>query len=296
MPVLSTVTRAHISLLIYALLITTSFPLAHYLGGQYPPLLTTWLRFLLASLGFMLVLGWRRQLAWPGWPAVLRYGLISLPLTGFFLLMFIAGQSATALAMGSLATLVPLFSAALAWLVWRTPVPLVRWLALLLGALGALWVLTQGEWQRLGQGGWPIGNTLFLAACLLMSSYPLVLKQLHRGEPMLQVTSWSLFTGTALLTLAMLVTGSQWFWPTPMQWSAIAWLATGSTMLTFFLFQSAALVVGASSAHAYSLLIPALVVLLNSILLQTWPGWQPLPGILLTVLALVWLLYQDRQA
>ncbi len=293
MPLLSPISRAHLHLLIYALLISTSFPLANFLGTQYSPLLTTWLRFALAALGFVGLLKWQGQLDWPGWRAFWRYSLISLPLTGFFLLMFMAGQTASALAMGSLATLVPLFSALLGWwFIKESPRP-SRLIALIAGALGALWVLTGGKLSELGQGGWPSGNTLFLIACLLMGAYPLVLKVLHRGEPMLKVTGWSLISGTGWLTLATVLWQPPLTLPTPSQWLAILWLAVATTMVTFFLFQSAALVVGGSSANAYSLLTPAFVLLLNLMMGGMTPGWAVLPGLLLTVLALFWLLMQD---
>ncbi|MBY5923451.1 DMT family transporter [Ferrimonas balearica] len=294
MPMLSSVSKAHIQLLIYALLISTSFPLANFLGSQYSPLLTTWLRFALAALGFVCLLRWQGLLQWPGWQAIGRYSLISLPLTGFFLLMFIAGKSASALAMGSLATLVPLFSALLAWMFWRQSPQPSRLLALVAGALGALWVLTGGKLSQLGQGGWPPGNTHFLMACLLMGIYPLVLKVLHRGESMLKVTGWSLITGTGWLTLAALLWQPPLALPNSAQWMAIIWLAVATTMVTFFLFQSAALVVGGSSANAYSLLTPAFVLLLNLAMGGHSPGWGVLPGLVLTVLALIWLLLQDR--
>ncbi|MBY6188746.1 DMT family transporter [Marinobacter hydrocarbonoclasticus] len=287
--------RAHLGLLLYALLISTSFPLATFLGSQYSPLLTTWLRFAIAALGFILLLLWQGRLSWPGWRDVSRYALISLPLTGFFLLMFVAGGSATALAMGALATLVPLFSALFSWCIWRVRPTGARWLALSLGAVGALWVLTNGNLSQLGQESWPYGNSVFLIACLIMGLYPLVLKALHRGEPMVLVSGWSLITGTLWLTLAALFWQPELLWPAPAQWGAILWLALATTMLTFFLYQSAAVVVGGSSANAYSLLTPTFVLLLNVSLGAPWPPWQLIPGFLLTVLALIWLLKQDRQ-
>ncbi len=289
------VQRAHLALLLYALLISTSFPLASYLGERYPPLLTTLLRFALAATGFALLMARRGVLTWPGGRALAPYALISLPLTGFFLLMFRAGQSATALAMGSLATLVPLLSCLLGWLCWRMAPPPARLMALLLGAAGALWVLTAGDLARLSAAGWPRGNSEFLLACTLMAAYPLILKQLHRGEPMLVITGWSLISGTGWLLLAAGLEPPHWQWPDGGALAAILWLTLFTTMLTFSLFQSASLVVGGSSAHAYSLLMPALVVLLESGLTGRLPHWSLLPGLALTLLALGWLLRMDHQ-
>ncbi|GAA5193806.1 DMT family transporter [Ferrimonas gelatinilytica] len=287
--------HAHLALLLYALLISTSFPLASYLGERYPPLLTTLLRFILAAAGFVLLMARARQLQWPGWRALGRYALISLPLTGFFLLMFRAGQSATPLAMGSLATLVPLLSCLLGWLCWRVAPTAQRLLALTLGALGAIWVLTAGDLTQLGADGWPEGNSEFLLACGLMAGYPLTLKQLHRGEPMLTITGWSLITGTGWLLLAAGFDPPPWRWPDGGSLLAILWLALFTTMLTFYLFQAASLVVGGSSAHAYSLLMPALVLMLEAAIGQRVPHWSLLPGLALTLLALAWLLKMDHQ-
>ena len=289
------VIRAHLGLLLYAVLISTSFPIAAFMGQGVSPLWTTWGRFAIASVGFTLLLIRYRQLSWPGWRSVGRFALISLPMTGFFLLMFFAGETASALAMGSLTTLVPLLSCLLGWLASRQSPHPIRVLALCLGVAAALWVLTEGEWSILMQGGWPVGNSLYVLACLLMGGYPLVLKALHRGEPMLTVTGWSLITGTGWLTLALLLVQPQWVWPTLAQSGAILWLATATTMLTFFLFQSASLVVGGSSANAYALLSPALVLVINALQGKPWPSLWVLPAVLLIVISLLMLLQLDRR-
>lgn len=287
--------RAHLLLLVYSLLISSSFPLASFLGSSYSPVVTTLARFAIAALGFMLLLAWRSQLYWPGLLAIGRYAVISLPLTSFFLLMFIAGETSSSLALGSLSTLVPLFSFLFAWLFWRQRPDFKRVSALLAGVLGALWVLTEGNFSRLGQIGWPPGNTVFVVACSLMGLYPLVLKQLHRGESMLMVTSWSSITGAGWLLIATALWQPEWQWPTLAQAGAILWLAIFTTMVTFFLFQLASIVVGGSSANAYSLLTPVIVILLNVFLGQSLPSAWVLPGVLLVIFALCALLYQDRQ-
>ncbi|WP_028110376.1 DMT family transporter [Ferrimonas futtsuensis] len=289
------VIRAHLGLLLYAVLISTSFPIAAFMGQGFSPLWTTWGRFAIASLGFILLLARFRQLNWPGWRSVGRFALISLPMTSFFLLMFFAGETASALAMGSLTTLVPLLSCLLGWLVSRMAPHPARILALCLGVAAALWVLTEGELAMLMQGGWPVGNSLYVIGCVLMGGYPLVLKALHRGEPMLTVTGWSLITGTGWLTLALLLVQPHWEWPTLAQSGAILWLATATTMLTFFLFQSASLVVGGSSANAYSLLSPALVLVINTLQGKPWPSLWVLPAVVLIVISLLMLLQLDRR-
>ncbi|USD37634.1 DMT family transporter [Ferrimonas sp. SCSIO 43195] len=287
------VVRAHLGLLLYAVLISTSFPIASFMGSSYSPLWTTWGRFAIAAAGFMLLMQYHRQLHWPGWANVGRYSLISLPLTGFFLLMFMAGETASSLAMGSLSTLIPLCSCLFAWLFWRQLPQPQRLLALCCGVAGALWVLTGGQLHQLSQGGWPPGNSLFVVACLLMGAYPLVLKSLHRGEPMLTVTGWSLITGCLWLSLALALLQPQWITPTTPQLAAIMWLATATTMLTFFLFQSASLVVGGSSANAYSLLTPALVLVIDLLMGKPLPSLWVLPGVGLIVITLLVLLKLD---
>ncbi|QIZ78235.1 DMT family transporter [Ferrimonas lipolytica] len=289
------VVRAHLYLLLYAVLIATSFPLASYLGQSYSPLLTTLARFSLAAIGFVVLLQKQRLLRGISVSQLLRYSAISLPLTGFFLLMFIAGESASAIDMSSISTTVPLFSVLFAYFGWRQRSSAVRVMALLLGVFGALWLISNANISSLGQGGWPIGNSIFLAACALMGLYPLILKQLHRGEPMLVITGWSLITGCGWLGLAVAAIQPAWQLPTSTQMAAILWLAVATTMVTFFLFQSASMVVGGSSANAYSLLTPAAVLLLNVGMGGGWP--QPLVavGVVPIIVALLWLLLQDRQ-
>ncbi|WP_298444619.1 DMT family transporter [uncultured Ferrimonas sp.] len=288
--------RAHLYLLIYAVLISTSYPLANFLGQSYPPLLTTLLRYLIAAVGFILLLLMRGQLNPIRLEAFGRYSVISLPLIAFFLLMFVAADSASAIAMSSLSTTVPLFSVLFAYLGWRQPSSLSRVLVLLGGGAGALWLISQGQLNHLLQGGWPLGNSQFLLGCAFMGLYPLLVKQLHRGEPMLVITGWSLICGCLWLLLVCAVVQPHWLWPSASQTVAIVWLATANTMLTFFLFQSASVVVGGSSASAYALLSPAIVIVINVLLGQPWPAPSVLLGLIPIFATLLWLLKQDQQA
>lgn len=288
------VITAHLQLALYALLISTAFPIAAALGQDYPPVLTTWFRFLIAALGFALLLRLQNRLHWPGWRSVGRYALISFPITGFFLLMFVSGETASALHLGGLYTGVPIASLILGHLIWKTPLSKQRLLALFLGALAALWVMTEGHLSRLA-GDWPLGNSIFLLACLLMAVYPMVLRSLYRSEPMMVITGWSMVTGCFWLTLAILVMQPQLSLPTYSQWQLIIWLAIGTTMFTFFLFKSASIVVGGGSAHAYGLLTPVLVIGINAYLEKPLPSLWVIPGIAMIFICLLWILYLDRQ-
>ncbi|WP_169628103.1 DMT family transporter [Ferrimonas senticii] len=293
---MSATTRAHLYLLLYAVLISSSFPLANYLGQSYPPLLTTLLRYLLAALGFIVLLAVRGQLRPISCSDFGRYLLISAPMVGYFLLMFVAGSSSSAVAMSALSTSIALFSLLFAWLGWRQPMAPRRLLMLLLGVAGALWIISGGNPLALGQQSWPIGNSVFVLACALMGLNPLVIRHWHRGEPMLQLTAWSIIAGTLLLAIGTLLWQPPLSWPDHNQWLAIGYLATISTMVTFFLFQSASLVVGGSSANAYGLLAPALVFIINGVIGIGWPQWQQAIGLIPILLTLIWLLRDDQNA
>lgn len=289
------VVRAHIGLLTYATLVSTAYPIASYLGSNYSPLLTTWGRFVVAALGFVALMLFKGQFSLPSIRTLGRYSLISFPLTGFFLLMFVAGETASSLAMGSLSTIIPLFSFLFAWLLWRQPFHFKRLAILSMGVTGALWVLTGGNFQLLIAEPWPIGNNLFIVACMLMGLYPLVLHSLHRGESMLTITGWSLITGVGWLSLGLLVLQPTLALPNVPQLAAIVWLAIATTMFTFYLFQTASMVVGGSSANAYNLLSPVLVLIITLFQGAPIPSLWILPGVAMIGLTLWMLMRQDKR-
>ncbi|WP_281706082.1 EamA family transporter, partial [Aeromonas taiwanensis] len=105
------VAKAHGKVLLFTLLISLSFPIGSALTAVLDPLVVTWVRYLLASLIFVGVLGYQGGLVLPSLRDLGRYTLISLPALCYFVAMFVALQETSALDASALYTTVPLISA-----------------------------------------------------------------------------------------------------------------------------------------------------------------------------------------
>jgi len=256
--------RAHVAMLIAAVLIATSFPVVGEIADAMNSLVLTWIRFAAASLLFVPWMAWRHGIGtWPGWKSIGRYALLSAPLCGFFWGMFEALRTTTPMNTGALFTLGPLWAALIGRVVVGERLDRRRWGALLLGTMGAAWVVFEGDPLFLIQWELRVGDGIFVAATAAFGLYVALVKRLHRGEPRDLMTFWTLATGTVWLSLASgpLLPAVAWSAIDPTVYGLIGYLALFTTLITFFLTQYAATVIGPARTVAYTYLNPAFVAM-----------------------------------
>ena len=280
--------HVHLLMLLCATLVSTSFTVGELIADSLDPAALTLVRFIIAAVLLLPVISFRHGLR-VSVPAFLRYGLISGCLVIFFWCMFYSLRYTTALNTSVLFTLVPALSALYAAVLIGERLGRNRLMALLLGLLGALWVIFRGDLNLLLSLSWNRGDAIFFLGCLAMGLYTPLVRILHRGEAMEVMTFWVLVTGclwlvplggTALYQLSWPeVPSSTWLW--------VVYLACFSTIISFYLTQYAIPVIGPTRTMAYSYLYPALVLVLNVLLGRGWPEPQVLPGILIILAAML---------
>jgi drug/metabolite transporter (DMT)-like permease len=154
---------------------------------------------------------------------------------------------------------------------------------------GALWVIFEGDLQRLWSLDLNHGDLLFFGGCLLMALYMPLVKLLHRGEPMAVMTLWILITGCAWLlffAVAKLFV-TPWSSVPVIVWIGIAYLAFFTTIVTFFSSQWATLHLGPTRVMAYSYLYPPLIVLIEWLLYRDLPSMKTMFGVLIILPAMI---------
>jgi len=283
--------RVHLLLLFSTTLVSTSFIVAEIITDTLDPIALTFIRFLLASL-LLLPFIWVKHGVVITVPAVGRYAAISGCLVLFFWAMFYSLRFTTSLNISVLFTLVPAISAVYAGMINRERLTRSLLLALIVGLVGAVWVIFEGDVQRIMMLAWNRGDLIFFGGCLAMALYTPLVKLLHRNEPMEVMTFWVLATGCLWLlpgTVQILarisltaIPLSTWLW--------IAYLALFSTVISFYSTQYATRIIGPTRTISYSYLYPLLVMVLNYLLGRGWPPLKVIPGILLTLAALLLLL------
>ncbi|HBI16218.1 MAG TPA: EamA/RhaT family transporter [Desulfobulbaceae bacterium] len=279
----------HLLMLLAAILVSTSFTVGKAITAGLDPIILTLVRFILAALLFLPYIRRRFGLAWPGWPALGRYSVISGALIMFFWLMFESLRSTTAFNTSVIFTLVPGISGMYSAAVLRERLGRYRLLALALAMAGALWVIFQGDIGKLLALELGRGDVIFFIGCLFMAAYTPLVKLLHRGESMAVMTFWVLVTGSLWLVPAGLdrLPAVRWQEVAPMIWWGILYLAIFCTIVTFFLTQFATLRLGPTRVMAYSYLYPPLVVAIDWLLGHGLPPLQSLLGVPVIVLAMV---------
>ena len=281
--------RAHQSMVVSTLLVATSFPVVAAIAGDLSSIVLTVVRFALAVLLFLPLVALRHSKEMlPTWRSLARYGLLSAPLVGFFLAMFEALRTTTAVNTGALYALVPIFAALIAFVLVGERIHGRRALALVAGMIGALWVVFRGDPARAVAFDVSVGDACFLAGTVSLGLYIVLVKRMHRGEPMAVMTFWTLVTGTGWLLLIGWndLAAAHWDGVEPRTIVAIGYLALFTTLITFLLTQHAVTVIGPTRTMAYSYLNPVLVALLAWALGEPAIGWMAVPGVALTLVSM----------
>ena len=280
---------AHGVMFFYAALISTSFPVGAVITPYLDPAVLTFLRFALAAGIFAVVILLRGEWVWPRPEAFLRYGLISLSITVFFVTMFEALRTTAPLSGGALFTLVPLMTAGFAFLLLGESSGRRQLALLVLGAAGALWVLFQGDLRQLLTIKLGPGERIFFVGCLAFSIYSPAIKRLHRGESVMLLSFWTIVMGAVILGFYAWsdLVAISWSHVPAKVWLGIAYLAVFTTCITFSLIKFASLKLAPQKVMAYTYLTPSFVALWEGLRGQGWPDPSVAGGILLTFLTMV---------
>jgi drug/metabolite transporter (DMT)-like permease len=292
------VTRAHLGMLLWALIVGLSFPVVGLMSEGLPPLLLTALRFTVAAIAF-LPLVWRAPDWLPGLPGLALYAVMGLSQVAFFGAMFWAAHRTTALSMAVLYVSVPLLAYCLG-LAFRVEQPRGRLLGILaLGAAGALalvWAQSGGRLDKLQFG---LAEAVYFAGCVASALYPVLSKWgLARnwlsGRAALR-TFWSLVIGAVLVATLGLIeeTPQALARMTLFDVSLLVYLGLFSSGVTFWLMQRAAAALTPGAATAYTYLTPFVSMLLIFAADPQRISWHWLPGVLMVVLAVGLLIRRD---
>jgi drug/metabolite transporter (DMT)-like permease len=294
----SGVSRAHLGMLLWVVIVGSSFPAVEAMSEGLPPLSLTAVRFAIASL-VVLPLVWRLPGRVPSLPGLALYTLMGLCLAGFFGAMFWAAHRSTALSMSALYVSVPLLAYGLGRAL-RVEPGSGRLLSLLsvgaIGALGLIWAGADGNFLALQFGA---GEMVFLLGCAASAMYPVLSKWgLERGwlsKSAALRAFWSLLTGGVLIGgLALTMEAPQELARmTPSDVMVLVYLGTVSSGLTFWLMQRATSVLSPAAGTAYSYLVPSVSILLLMMEQPQRLGWRWLPGSLLVLFAMALLLRRD---
>jgi drug/metabolite transporter (DMT)-like permease len=284
-------------MLVYALLVSTSFTIGKRITPFLDPMVLTTERFLIASVVFGVWARHRGQLSIPSRGALLRYAIIGCTMVVYFVMMFAALREASPQNTGALFATVPLLTASVAFFILKQRSSLKEVSLMGLGALGAMWIVFDGDLDRALALRIGRGEGIFLIGCLSFAFYSPLIRRWYRGEGMVMMTFWILASGFVVLALvsAPKIMSTPWFevpWWTHL---GVFVLGTLNTGVTFWLASSATAVLPSAKVMSYTYLTPVFVVGNEVALGLGFPSAAVVFGLTLTV-AVTFLLQRQRPA
>ncbi len=267
-------------MMVFAALIAGAFSIGKRAAPFIDPGALTAARFVLAgcvvSIALVLIgMQPKRSHLTAPWRYLILGGLMG----GYFVFMFEALKTAAPVSTSAIFTLIPAMSAGFGWLIMRQRTSPVALLALIIGAIGALWVIFRADLEAFLAFDLGYGERIFLVGCVCHALYAPLVRKLNRGEP---VPVFTLLTivGAALVIgiyAARPVLDTDWQSLPNAVWIALIYLSIFTTGITFALLQFAALHLPSGKVMAYGYLTPSFVALYEGLSGNGWP------------LAIVWL-------
>jgi drug/metabolite transporter (DMT)-like permease len=257
----STLTE-NIILFIWVSLMASSFVVSEQLLPYANPIASTGLRFILATL-MMLVFVNKASLQQINVKILWQYSIISLLLVLFFLGLFEALKTTTAMKTSVIYTLVPLCSVVLAFFTLKVVTSLKLIFAFIIGSTGAILVLFSSTEQVLTFGQWQIGDSIFLGACCCLSLHVILIKKWTNNVPARLGAFLIMLLGSLLLLPFLLLFGdlNNVAWQHQQFWQVLLYLTVFTTVATFILQQYLLKRVGPNRLLAFTYLIPILVMI-----------------------------------
>jgi drug/metabolite transporter (DMT)-like permease len=292
---MSAALRGHLAMLCFSGLIAGSFTLGAQAAVHISPSALTAVRFLLATLivgaAAFATTGVSRQDFQAPWRYLLMGGLLGV----YFVMMFEGLKTASPVSASVVFTLAPVISAFAGYMLLRQITTKRMALALVVGAIGALWVIFDADLQALMAFEVGRGEMIYFWGVVAHAVYTPVVRRLNRGETAVVFSFGTLLAATLIVGLfgARDIAMTQWAALPGIVWITLIYVAVFATAVTFVLLQYASLRLPSAKVMAYTYLTPTWVICWEAAFGHGLPGGLILVGVGLTIVALVLLLKQE---
>jgi drug/metabolite transporter (DMT)-like permease len=278
----NTVSNPKFLMTLYSILVAGSFSVGHRITIYMDSDLLIFIRFFLATVLFGIYTGFKYRLTLPSLKDFIRYSTISTTLVAYFIGMFEALKYTTPLNTGIIYTLVPLFSAVFGFFILKEKTGFRKIIILLFAMAGALWVICDGNLNKLAGLKFGKGDFIFFFACISMGFFSPLSKKFKGNDKTPVLTFWTLATGTLILFFISNRKIFDYDWGKfPVELGAgLFYLVVFTTMLTFFIVQYSSARMDVGKVMSYIYLIPVFVVVIEFFSGKGLPPLIVLPGVI----------------
>lgn len=287
--------RGHLAMLCFSALVAGSFSLGSMAANEIAPAALNALRFLIAAvvigIAAVATVGFHRS----AWHAPWRYLLLGGLFATYFVLMFEGLKTAPPVSTAAVFTLTPIMTAGFGYLLLRQITTCRMALALLIGGIGALWVIFRADLTALLAFRVGEGEVYYFWGCVAHAIYTPMVRKLNRGEPAVIFTFGMLLAGFVILTVYGWgdIRATDWAALPGIVWVTVFYLAIFASAATFVLLQFSTLNLPSAKVMAYTYLVPSWVILWEVSLGHGAPTGLIIGGVLLTCVALLLLLRDE---
>ena len=284
-------------MLLFSLFVSVSYILGAMVANDIEPGAITAARFLIGATVMGSLLFISKNLKKEDFKKPWRFFILGLSIVIYFVLMFEALKTASSLSLAVVFTLTPLIALFFEYFL-KKKVTFKTFLAISLGAMGAIWVIFEGNIENLLAFRIGYGELLFFWGCVGHALYAILIPVLNKGESAAVQSLGTLSAGFLLLILIFTndVLETNWLSLSPLIWLTIIYLATIATALTFFLIQFAAKRISASKVMAYTYAVPFWVALGEIVINSRLPNSNIIFGGLIIAFALFMLISDNTKA
>ena len=287
--------RGHLAMLLFSALVAGSFSLGSMAANEIAPSALNAIRFWLAAAIIAAAVMATGGVPRGAFSAPWRYLVLGGVFGTYFVLMFEGLKTAQPVSAAAVFTLTPLMTALFGWFLLRQRLTGRMALALVIGAIGATWVIFRADLSAMLRFDVGRGEAVYFIGCVSHALYTPLVRLLNRGESALIFTFGTMLGGAVLVSIwgfpAILAT--DWLNLPLIVWITIFYVTVFASAATFVLIQYAALRLPSAKVMAYTYLTPSWVILIELGLGRSAPPLLVSLGFAMTLVSLVLLLRDD---
>ena len=290
------VASGHIAMLLFSLLVSGSFVLGSIIANLISPDLVTFLRFLIAFIAITILILYQSKFCFLKYLSIGRSLILGALISIYFITMFEGLKTASSTSMAVVFTLTPLLAGFFDLIFSNRVMSKKVWITVVVAAIGALWIIFDGNIQNFINFKVGYGEKLFFIGCICHALYAALIPKFNNGEPAIIQTFGTLISGIIILGLFSNkeIIYYSWIDFPVIVLLTILYLAIFATAASFFLIQYSAVRLSSIKVMAYTYAVPIWVVLLQIIFLQQLPNTITFVGAFVILVSLLILLFNDE--
>ena len=290
------VASGHMAMLLFSLLVSGSFVLGSIIANLISPDLVTFLRFLIAFIAIAILILSQSKFCFLKYLSIGRSLILGVLISIYFITMFEGLKTASSTSMAVVFTLTPLLAGFFDLIFSNRVMSKKVWITVVVAAIGALWIIFDGNIQNFINFKVGYGEKLFFIGCICHALYAALIPKFNNGEPAIIQTFGTLISGIIILGLFSNkeIIYYSWIDFPVIVLLTILYLAIFATAASFFLIQYSAVRLSSIKVMAYTYAVPIWVVLLQIIFLQQLPNTITFVGAFVILVSLLILLFNDE--